>query len=442
MINQYIRVDWLAIIMLAVVWLGGLVVGVYAYHYMRLERHYKQFMLYLVSLIISISIFFMSNNVIMSVLTWTGANLFLVNLMGSKTRWLAAKASARLAFLNLMSGSALFAISIGMLAYAAASLQIDVITNAANLNPVIVVIAMSCLIIAAMLQAALWPFNSWLISSLNSPTPVSAVMHAGLVNGGGYLLLRFSNICMHMPIMMHVIFIFGCISAVLGSAIKLVQSDVKRQLACSTMSQMGFMTMLVGLGLLPIALTHLVLHAFFKANLFLGFNNSLFERKLRIAKSLKLREWIACVVFSLIGFSLFYLGFNHRPALDSWSFIGVFLACVVFQLVMMSYARVVEHKNIFILAVLISSWLYGWYVGLVEKILLPHVYIIPVDFDNLHIAALAVMTAVWLVFVFRYSLNQFGWCKSMRNYLYVRLLNAGQPDPETVTVSRQSYNFQ
>ena len=81
-------------------------------------------------------------------------------------------------------------------------------------------------------------------------------------------------------------------------------------------------------------------------------------------------------------------------------------------------------------------------MGLVEKILLPHVYIIPVDFDNLHIAALAVMTAVWLVFVFRYSLNQFGWCKSMRNYLYVRLLNAGQPDPETVTVSRQSYNFQ
>ena len=90
-------------------------------------------------------------------------------------------------------------------------------------------------------QSAAWPFHRWLISSLNSPTPVSALMHAGLVNGGGFLLVRFAPLYARQPVLLHGLFMVGLVTAVVGTFWKLLQTDIKRMLACSTMGQMGFM---------------------------------------------------------------------------------------------------------------------------------------------------------------------------------------------------------
>ncbi|WP_458414242.1 NADH dehydrogenase subunit 5 [Schinkia sp. CFF1] len=123
-------------------------------------------------------------------------------------------------------------------------------------------------IVAVMIPAAQWPFQRWLIESVVSPTPVSAIMHAGLVNAGGIILTRFSPL-FNGDISQMILLIFASISVLIGTGISLVQVDYKRQLVGSTIAQMGFMLIQCALGAYIAAIIHLVLHGLFKATLFL-----------------------------------------------------------------------------------------------------------------------------------------------------------------------------
>jgi len=124
------------------------------------------------------------------------------------------------------------------------------------------------LILAVIIPAGQWPFHRWLLESVVTPTPVSAVMHAGLVNAGGLLLARFSPL--FSTTAAHVeLFVIAFSSILLGVGISFVQVDYKRQLVASTMSQMGVMFVQCALGAYGAAVVHLILHGLFKATLFL-----------------------------------------------------------------------------------------------------------------------------------------------------------------------------
>ncbi|WP_066060098.1 NADH dehydrogenase subunit 5 [Robertmurraya korlensis] len=124
------------------------------------------------------------------------------------------------------------------------------------------------IVLAVIIPAAQWPFQRWLIESVVAPTPVSAIMHAGLVNAGGIILTRFSPI-FNGGIASIVLLILASISVLIGSGISLVQVDYKRQLVGSTIGQMGFMLIQCALGAYIAAIIHLILHGLFKATLFL-----------------------------------------------------------------------------------------------------------------------------------------------------------------------------
>ncbi|WP_053015077.1 NADH dehydrogenase subunit 5, partial [Staphylococcus aureus] len=124
------------------------------------------------------------------------------------------------------------------------------------------------LVLAVMIPAAQFPFHRWLIESVTAPTPVSAIMHAGIVNAGGVILTRFAPI-FDNGFALSLLLILSSISVLLGSGISLVQVDYKRQLVGSTMSQMGFMLVQCALGVYSAAIIHLILHGIFKATLFL-----------------------------------------------------------------------------------------------------------------------------------------------------------------------------
>lgn len=124
------------------------------------------------------------------------------------------------------------------------------------------------LVIAVIIPAAQYPFQSWLIESVVAPTPVSAIMHAGIVNAGGIILTRFSPV-FDNNIALTLLLIISSISVLIGSGISLVHVDYKRQLVGSTMSQMGFMLVQCALGVYSAAIIHLILHGVFKATLFL-----------------------------------------------------------------------------------------------------------------------------------------------------------------------------
>ncbi|PKY10369.1 oxidoreductase [Acidithiobacillus marinus] len=132
---------------------------------------------------------------------------------------------------------------------------------------------------AAFARSAQFLLHGWLPYTMDGPTPVSALMHAGIVNAGGFLFNRFFPVFEHASIVLHFVFIVGLITAVVGSAMMLIQNDVKRSLGYSTMGQMGFMVMECGVGAFALAVFHLIAHGFFKASLFLGAGNIIGEAR-------------------------------------------------------------------------------------------------------------------------------------------------------------------
>lgn len=123
--------------------------------------------------------------------------------------------------------------------------------------------------IAALTKSAQFPFHSWLPETMESPTPVSALMHAGIINAGGALLIRFAPLIATSPLALSLLILVGTLTATLGMLAMWAQVKVKRTLAWSTVSQMGFMMVQCGLGVFPAAALHIVGHGFYKAWSFL-----------------------------------------------------------------------------------------------------------------------------------------------------------------------------
>jgi len=126
------------------------------------------------------------------------------------------------------------------------------------------------LILGAMLKSAQFPFHSWLPDTMETPTPVSALMHAGVINAGGYLILRLNPLVVLSPVAMTVLAIVGAFTALFASLVMLTHASIKRSLAFSTVAQMGFMMFECGLGLFGLALLHIIAHSLYKAYAFLS----------------------------------------------------------------------------------------------------------------------------------------------------------------------------
>jgi len=135
-------------------------------------------------------------------------------------------------------------------------------------DPMIYVIGFLFLF-AAMMKSAIIPFHLWLPYTSEAPTPVSALMHAGVVNVGGILLNKMAFLLLLTPAVLNVAFVMGLITAIFASLLMLAVSDIKRSLGYSTVGQMGYMIMEVGLGAFSLAIYHLMVHGIFKASLFL-----------------------------------------------------------------------------------------------------------------------------------------------------------------------------
>ena len=124
--------------------------------------------------------------------------------------------------------------------------------------------------VGAMSKSAQFPLHMWLPDSLYAPTPVHALLHAGIINAGGFLLARLAPLYDLSPTTLHVVFAVGLLTTILGSSMMLTQNDIKKTLGYSTIGQMGFMIMECGLGAYALAIFHLIAHGIFKATIFLN----------------------------------------------------------------------------------------------------------------------------------------------------------------------------
>ncbi len=268
-------VDQISVIMMVTVTLVSTIVHIYSIGYMDHDKSFNRFFSYLSAFVFSMMILVMSDNFVGLFIGWEGVGLCSWLLIGfwyhkESASWAANEAFImnRIADLGMLLGLFLIYWQIG-------SLQYDVVfANIENLNPTIVTWIGIFLFIGAMGKSAQFPLHTWLADAMEGPTPVSALIHAAtMVTAGVYLVVRASDIYTLIPDVGFFIASLGAFVAVFAASMALVNRDLKRIIAYSTLSQLGYMFVAGGLGAYWIALFHLMTHAFFKSLLFLGAGN-------------------------------------------------------------------------------------------------------------------------------------------------------------------------
>ena len=218
----------------------------------------------------------LSGNLFVFALAWIATSLGLHRLLVFYPERPAAQLAARKEFLASRTGDLCLLIALVLLYRIAGSLEYsDIFTATRTLHDhggaSGSTHAIALLLVAtAMLKSAQFPLHGWLIEVMETPTPVSALLHAGIVNAGGFLILRFSDVISLSLPALNTLAVLGGFTALFGSMVMLTQTSVKVSLAYSTIAQMGFMMLECGLGAFSAALLHILAHSLYKAHAFLS----------------------------------------------------------------------------------------------------------------------------------------------------------------------------
>lgn len=268
-------VDQVSVIMMMVVTLVSTVVHVYAIGYMDHDKSFNRFFAWLSAFVFSMLILVMSDNFAGLFIGWEGVGLCSWGLIGfwyhkESATWAANEAFImnRIADLGMLIGIFLIYWNTGTLQYDGAFVAM------ANLDASTLTWIGIFLFIGAMGKSAQFPLHTWLADAMEGPTPVSALIHAAtMVTAGVYLVVRSHELYALVPHVGLFIASLGAFVAIFAASMALVNRDIKRVIAYSTLSQLGYMFVAAGLGAYWVALFHLMAHAFFKALLFLGAGN-------------------------------------------------------------------------------------------------------------------------------------------------------------------------
>lgn len=266
------RLDAVSAIMLLLVSFIGWVVVRYASTYLDGERRQGQLMGWLCAVLACVLLLVQAGNLAQLVAAWIATGWFLNKLLLFYPGRPAAQAASRKrATFGRVSDIALVGAA-AILASTYGSTDIASILAAASQGGAgwWTVAAAGLIALAAVIQSAQFPTHGWLTEVMETPTPVSAVLHAGIINAGGFLLIRFADLMLAAPGVLAVLVIIGSFTALFGGLVMLTQPAVKTSLAWSTVAQMGFMIMQCGLALNAIALLHIVAHSLYKAHAFLS----------------------------------------------------------------------------------------------------------------------------------------------------------------------------
>jgi NADH-quinone oxidoreductase subunit L len=268
--------DRLSAVMTLIVTGVGSVIHVYSTGYMHDDKSYGRFFAYLNLFLFFMLLLVLGRSLLVLFVGWEGVGLASYLLIGFWFDDLANAAAGKKAFITNRIGDAGFLLGMFLLYRVFGTFDMDTI-NAAFLNAPNGIPAVSAslvgilLLIGATGKSAQIPLYVWLPDAMAGPTPVSALIHAAtMVTAGVYLVARMSGVYMHAPEASQVMAIIGVATALLAATIALVQTDIKKVLAYSTISQLGFMFLALGVGAYGVAIFHVVTHAFFKACLFLG----------------------------------------------------------------------------------------------------------------------------------------------------------------------------
>lgn len=386
----------------------------FSIRYMNGDSHYKKFFIKLAALTLSANSMVLAPTDTVFWMFWTLNGLILSTLMAHKNAWRAAKYSGIYTAISLGLGSV--------------SLAVGFLFPEQGF-------AKYCLLLAAMIQSAIWPMHRWLLSSLNSPTPVSALMHAGIVNGGGILLVKYHDQFIQDPIIMSIVFGLGLITAIVASFWKLIQVDIKKMLANSTMAQMGFMFMQCGMGLYSAAIAHLCWHGLFKAYLFLNSGSAVNSPSKDLDKPSPDKHHFQTLMLTVIATISFIFASNiHLQTVSTqWILLGMFII-TAWQM----SKGLLGNKHLMMDMGFVGTFsgLYGLSLKFIDTCFINHAHFAQ-PLRPFFIFGFALLTVLWLCM----NSKLFDKIKSSKLWakLYINGLNASQPYAKTQTAIRQSY---
>ncbi|WP_127520016.1 proton-conducting transporter membrane subunit [Mesorhizobium sp. Z1-4] len=275
-IGLSIRLDVVSATMLVLVAFVGWIVLRYSASYLDGEARQGAFLGWMAATLAAVLLLVQAGNLVHFVLAWIATSLCLHRLLLFYGNRIQAVRAARKKFIVARVGDAALIGAAVLLTIGYGTLDIATILAAARdgVMPAGVTWAAGLLALAAMLKSAQFPIHGWLTEVMETPTPVSALLHAGVINGGGFLLIRFADVMLLSPGVLAVLVMVGGFTALFAGLAMLSQSAVKNSLAWSTIAQMGFMIMQCGLALFPLALLHIVAHSLYKAHAFLASGNA------------------------------------------------------------------------------------------------------------------------------------------------------------------------
>jgi len=316
-------------LMLIVSGVGGLIVW-YSMGYMKGDEQERRYFAYMSLFVFSMLMLVEAGNFLLMLVGWGLVGLASYLLIGFWHHKPEAVAAAKKAFVMNAIGDATFALALVLLIWATGTVEFgDVFDQVDSLSSTTVNLVALGLLGGALAKSAQIPLHTWLPDAMEGPTPVSALIHAAtMVTAGVYLLVRASPIFEAAPDVQHLAAILGAITLLVAGVIALVQWDIKRVIAYSTMSQIGYMFLGAGVGAYGYAIFHLMTHAFFKALLFMTAGLVIHHlegeqdiRKMGGLKSVMPRTHVAFAVggLALMGIPIFS-GFWSKDGIVSAAF--------------------------------------------------------------------------------------------------------------------------
>lgn len=274
-INFGFYIDHLAIIMLFVVTGVGSLIHAYSTGYMHDDKGYSRFMAYMNLFLFSMLLLVLGSNLVVLFAGWEGVGLCSFLLIGFWFENKEYNKAAAKAFIMNRIGDLGFLVAIFLIINKFGGIEFtsihETLMEEGQLNDPQIALICLMLFLGVCGKSAQIPLFTWLPDAMAGPTPVSALIHAAtMVTAGIYLIARMYFLFDYSPLSLNVIAITGCITALIAATIALKQNDIKKILAYSTVSQLGYMAVALGVGSYISAVFHLMTHAFFKALLFLG----------------------------------------------------------------------------------------------------------------------------------------------------------------------------
>ncbi len=266
-----LRLDPLSGVMSALIGFIGWVVLGYSRNYLAGDPRQAQFLRNLSLTLGLVQGLVLAGDLLQLVICWIGASLAVNRLLLFRSERQAAVLAARKRFLVSRLAEACLILAAVLMWRATGTTDIAQILERAGALPAPTLsLAALLLALSAVFSSAQLPFHGWILEVMETPTPVSALLHAGVVNAGGFLMLRFAEVLAAQPGALLLLIVVGAATAIFGSLVMLTQTSVKVGLAYSSIAQMGFMLLECGLGAFSAALLHIVAHSLYKAHAFLS----------------------------------------------------------------------------------------------------------------------------------------------------------------------------